>query len=107
MLLGVAVTGMFTQILRFAAGNVPEGADPTGLQYAAWGIYFVHLILVFDLLVCLPFSKFAHVLYRTVALIYAEHSGRNVVEAGKQSVLVSSGFTLTDASESRRRTAGK
>jgi len=73
VLLGVGVTGLLTEVLRFVA----EPAGSAGLQYTAYTVYFVHLVLVFQLLVCLPYSKFAHVLYRTAALVYAEHTGRN------------------------------
>jgi quinone-modifying oxidoreductase subunit QmoC len=73
VLLGVGVTGLLTEVLRFVA----EPAGSAGLQYTAYTVYFVHLVLVFQLLVCLPYSKFAHVLYRTAALAYAEHTGRN------------------------------
>jgi len=73
LLLIVGVTGLLTEVLRYVAE--PSGAE--GLVYAAYAVYFVHLVAVFDLLVYLPYSKLAHVLYRTVALVYAEHSGRN------------------------------
>ena len=77
LLLAVAVTGLATEILRFVAEPADGPIQHTPLQYGAYAVYFVHLVFVFDLLVCLPYSKFAHVLYRTVALVYAEHSGRN------------------------------
>jgi quinone-modifying oxidoreductase subunit QmoC len=74
LLLGVGVTGFVTEVLRFTAGPEPD-ATYTAMAY---GIYFVHLVLVFQLLVYLPYSKFAHVLYRTVAMIYSEHTGRHI-----------------------------
>ncbi len=74
LLLGVAVTGLLTEVFRFIA---EPAAGSTALQYTAFAVYFVHLVLVFDLLVYLPYSKFAHLLYRTVALVYTEYSGRN------------------------------
>ncbi|MHC4401777.1 MAG: quinone-interacting membrane-bound oxidoreductase complex subunit QmoC [Planctomycetota bacterium] len=74
LLLGVGVTGLLTEIFRYVAE--PMGNE-TAIQSLAYGVYFVHLVLVFDLLIYLPYSKFAHVAYRTVALVYAEHTGRS------------------------------
>lgn len=83
LLLSVGSTGLLTEIFRFIAAPAGDAAPGTwtGLQYVAYAVYFVHLVVVFQLLIYLPYSKFAHVLYRTVALVYAEHSGRNQREA--------------------------
>ncbi len=78
LLLGVTVSGLLTEIMRFVGepALAAEHTATTGLQYVAFVVYFIHLVLVFDLLVYLPYSRFAHIVYRTVALVYAEHSGR-------------------------------
>jgi quinone-modifying oxidoreductase, subunit QmoC len=73
LILGVGVTGFATEIFRFTVGPAPAEA----LRTTAYATYFVHLVLVFQLLTYLPYSKFAHVLYRTVAMVYAEHTGRH------------------------------
>jgi len=83
LLLSVAITGLLTEVFRFAADPGGHVVERTGLQYAAFAVYFAHLVLVFDLLVYLPYSKFAHIVYRTVAHVYAEHSGRNEGEVRK------------------------
>ena len=72
LLLLVAVTGFITEVFRF----IVDMDQRTMLEYSGYGIYFVHLVCVFGLLVYLPYSKFAHLWYRTVAMIYAEYSGR-------------------------------
>ena len=74
LLLFVGVSGVLTEILRF----VGEPADIAWLTYTAYSIYFLHLVGVVGLLVYLPYSKFSHIVYRTVAMVYAEHTGRNL-----------------------------
>jgi sulfate adenylyltransferase len=75
----VGLSGFAVEAFRFVAeGAAAPGtyAHEGGLAVPAYGVYFVHLVLVFGLLVYLPYSKFAHMWYRTVAMIYAEHTGR-------------------------------
>jgi len=65
LVLGLGLSGMLTEITRLA--------DLAGISYT---LYFIHLIFVFNLFVFLPFSKLAHLVYRTIALAYAEYGNR-------------------------------
>lgn len=47
-----------------------------GAAGASYFIYFIHLICIWTLFACLPFTKLAHILYRTVAMAYTEYTGR-------------------------------
>jgi quinone-modifying oxidoreductase subunit QmoC len=47
-----------------------------------YALYALHLAAVAALLLLLPYSKLAHLVYRTVAMTYAEHTGRR--GAGRQ-----------------------
>jgi quinone-modifying oxidoreductase subunit QmoC len=80
LLLAVGITGFFTEVFRFVAEAQAAGAGIEAYQGSlatpGYSVYFIHLVSVFGLLVYLPYSKFAHIWYRTVAMIYAEHTGR-------------------------------
>lgn len=65
LVLGLGATGMLTQMTRLAG--------IAGLSYA---LYFIHLMFVFHLFIFLPFSKLAHLVYRTVAMAYGECANR-------------------------------
>lgn len=62
---GVALTGLLCTIFR--------------LMQTAWlgyPTYFVHLVLVYFLLWYMPYSKFAHMVYRFLGLIFLKMYGR-------------------------------
>ena len=63
---GLGVTGMGAQLTRLA-----------GWAAVSFTTYYIHLVLVFALFAYLPFSKLAHLVYRTVAMTYNEYAGRN------------------------------
>jgi len=65
LVLGLGVTGMLAEMTRLG-----------GLAGLTYFIYFIHLVFVFNLFAFLPFSKLAHLVYRTVAMAYNEYSGR-------------------------------
>jgi quinone-modifying oxidoreductase subunit QmoC len=65
LVFGLGVTGMGTELTRLA-----------GWAGTSYTIYFVHLMLIWFTFAYLPFSKLAHLVYRTVAMTYAEYAGR-------------------------------
>jgi quinone-modifying oxidoreductase subunit QmoC len=59
------LTGMFSWFGRL-----------TGVATVAYAIYFAHMLSVYFLLWYMPYSKFAHMFYRSLALIHARTTGR-------------------------------
>jgi len=59
LVLGLGVTGMLTEMTRLA-----------NMAFLSYLLYFIHLMFVFNLFAFLPFSKLAHLVYRTTALAY-------------------------------------
>ena len=58
------LTGMGSWLIRVA-----------DLAMLAYITYFIHMVFVFFLLWYMPYSKFAHMIYRTLALIHARMIG--------------------------------
>jgi quinone-modifying oxidoreductase subunit QmoC len=71
---------LLTLALVIFTGFVTEGMHYLRLVPHRHVAYFIHLVLIFALLIYLPYSKFAHVFYRATAMVYAEYSGRKMGE---------------------------
>jgi quinone-modifying oxidoreductase subunit QmoC len=65
--LGVIGTGVLTEGFRFVA-------VPVELAYA---VYVLHLGAVLTLFITVPYSKFAHILYRTLAMTHERMTARS------------------------------
>ena len=65
VLYAVTITGFGLEIIRYA-----------GLADASYSLYMVHLVFYFMLFTYLPFTKFAHIIYRALALTHARQIGR-------------------------------
>lgn len=61
----VAASGILSEVLRLA--------DVAALAYP---MYFIHLCFIFFLFFYAPFSKMAHMVYRTTAMVFARQTGR-------------------------------
>jgi quinone-modifying oxidoreductase, subunit QmoC len=59
LVVAVIFSGVLTEVLRFVAPPV-----------TAVALYLLHLSLVMTLFVTFPYSKFAHILYRTLAMVH-------------------------------------
>lgn len=62
----VTTAGSIAMMLTRIAGMVPW----------AYSLFLLHLVLSFTLVAYFPYSKFAHLIYRIVAIIYAKQIGR-------------------------------
>lgn len=58
------ITGPILEIARFANWQ------------AGYYWYIIHLVLVWFIIIFLPYTKFAHMVYRTIAIAYLKYSGR-------------------------------
>lgn len=65
LVLGLGLSGMLTEMTRLA-----------GAEALTYFMYYIHLIFIFNLFAFLPFSKLAHLVYRTVAMGYSNYVGR-------------------------------
>ncbi len=63
--LALGVTGMSTQVARLL-----------GLAGISYTVYYIHLMFVWSLFFFIPYSKLAHLVYRTTAMAYNEYIGR-------------------------------
>jgi quinone-modifying oxidoreductase subunit QmoC len=63
---GVGATGMLSWALRLADMNV------------GYLVYYFHLVFIWSLFAYAPYSKFAHLFYRTTAMVFAKNSGRDI-----------------------------
>ena len=63
--LALGLSGMLTEMTRLG-----------GMAGISYFLYFVHLMLVWSLFVYVPFTKLAHIVYRTVSMTYAEYGNR-------------------------------
>jgi quinone-modifying oxidoreductase, subunit QmoC len=62
---GVGATGMLSWALRLADMNM------------GYLVYYFHLVFIWSLFAYAPYSKFAHLFYRTTAMVFAKNSGRD------------------------------
>jgi len=67
IIFGTGATGLLTELIRWSGG--------VGGTYV---LYTIHLMFVLALFLYLPFSKFAHLGYRTVAIAWAKSAGRKL-----------------------------
>jgi quinone-modifying oxidoreductase subunit QmoC len=65
VIFGVGLTGMGIVFIRLS-----------GVAVLAYITYFIHLTLVFFLLWYMPYSKFAHMIYRFLGLTFLKMHGR-------------------------------
>jgi quinone-modifying oxidoreductase subunit QmoC len=69
-LAAVLATGIASELLRLQQDKIPM-----------FVIYFIHLTLIFALFLYAPYSKFAHLLYRTLAMAATWEGGKGATNS--------------------------
>jgi len=72
LILLIGVTGFVAQMFRIA-----------GMFMPAQVIYVLHLVFIAQLFIFTPYSKLAHLWYRTTAMVFAKHTGRDLKTASE------------------------
>ena len=72
---GVVATGLLSELLRLAQSAT--------LMYP---VYFIHLVLIFSLFLYAPYSKFAHLVYRTIAMAAVRKQSEGQVVAARSAI---------------------
>lgn len=66
VLYATIITGIGTELTRLS-----------GAAHVAYPTYFIHLVLIFFLLVYSPYTKFAHAFFRVTAMLFAKRYNRD------------------------------
>ncbi|MCL2341022.1 MAG: quinone-interacting membrane-bound oxidoreductase complex subunit QmoC [Proteobacteria bacterium] len=69
IIMGVGVTGLAAEVLRLV-----------GVVSLGYIVYYVHLISVMMLFLYLPYTKFAHIVYRTLAMAFERYRESSYVK---------------------------
>ena len=64
----VGASGMLAEIIRWM-----------GIGFLYYIVYYIHLVAVWSLFAYTPYSKLAHIVYRTTALIHNRACGRELL----------------------------
>ena len=70
LILFIGMTGLGAEIFRIA-----------NLAVLGYTVYMIHLVLILSLFIYAPYSKLAHLFYRTAAMVFARHTGRELKSA--------------------------
>ncbi len=62
MITGVAVTGIGSELMRLV-----------GIPNLGYLVYYLHLVSVMMLFLYMPYTKFAHLVYRTCAMTFERY----------------------------------
>ncbi len=84
----VGLTGFLAQLTRMA-----------GIAGLAYPIYFIHLVFVFYIIAYLPYSKLAHLLYRSLAIIHSKNVGRDTLAVAAP---VAAAAAVSEAAEEKK-----